>query len=190
MAEAESAPHPTYSEGRDALLDATARVVAREGFRGLTYRSVAREAGLTHGLVAYHFGSRDKLIHEATVKAAREAIAGSSLDPESGLLKDFASDLARLAAEVPDAQAFQFELALEARRRSELLPEIRALYEQYIGVVEQALERFGVESRPALARLVFAALDGLMLQQLIFERPGETDEAVALLQDILRGLAD
>jgi AcrR family transcriptional regulator len=190
MAEADPVSRPIYSEGRDALLDAAARVVAREGFRGLTYRAVAGEAGLTHGLVAYHFGSRDKLIHEATVKAAREAIAGSSLDPESGLLEDFARDLARLAAEAPDAQAFQFELALEARRRPELLPEIRALYEQYIEVVEQALERFGVESRPALARVVFAALDGLMLQQLIFDRPGETEEAVALLQDLLRGLAD
>jgi TetR/AcrR family transcriptional regulator, regulator of biofilm formation and stress response len=190
MPDADAAPRPTYREGRDALLDATARVVAREGFRGLTYRAVAREAGLTHGSVAYHFGSRDNLIHETTVKAAREAIAGSSLEPGSGRLEDFARDLSRLAAESPEPQAFQFELALEARRRPHLLPEIRALYEQYLDVVAGALQRFGIESTPPLARLVFAALDGLMLQQLIFGRPDDTEEAVALLQDLLRQFAD
>jgi AcrR family transcriptional regulator len=190
MAEPDSSMHPLHNEGRDALLDAAARVVASHGFRGLTYRAVAREAGLTHGLVGYHFGSRDKLIHEAALKAAREAIARSSLDPESGRLEDFARDLSRLAVDAPEAQAFQFELALEARRRPDLLPEIRGLYEEYLAVVERALERFGADRRPAVARVIFAALDGLMLQQLIFERPQETEEAVAVLREIVRALRD
>ncbi|WP_416979825.1 TetR family transcriptional regulator [Streptomyces sp. T028] len=45
-----------YGEGRDALLIAAVRVVARDGLRKLTYRAVAAEAGVTHGLVAHHFG--------------------------------------------------------------------------------------------------------------------------------------
>ncbi len=38
-------------------------------------------------------------------------------------------------------------------------------------------------------RLVFAALDGLTLQQLIFDRPADTEAAVAELQALLRDLA-
>lgn len=180
--------HPAYSEGRDALLDATERVIAKHGFRGLTYRRVGAEAGVTHGLVSYHFRSRDRLIHEAVARAARNAVERSSLDPASGDLEDFARDLAQLGAEDPDAQAFQFELALEARRRAELRPEVRALYEEYFGAIERALTRLGVDRGPAMARLVFAALDGIMLQQLVFERRDETEELVALLQELLRTL--
>jgi AcrR family transcriptional regulator len=182
-------PRPQYAEGRDALLDAAARVVARDGFGGLTYRAVAREAGTTHGLVSYHFGSRDKLIHETVAKARREAIDASSLAPESERLEDFASDLAELAQEAPEAQVFQFELALEARRREELGPEVRALYDEYLAVTTRALASFEIDADPALVRLVFAALDGLTLQQLIYERPEETEASVAALQRLLHGLA-
>lgn len=51
-----------YGTGREALLNAAVRVVARGGLRKLTYRAVAEEAGVTHGLVVHHFGSRDALI--------------------------------------------------------------------------------------------------------------------------------
>jgi AcrR family transcriptional regulator len=186
----ETTTRPPYAEGRDALLDAAARVVARDGFRGLTYRSVAQEAGTTHGLVSYHFGSRDRLIHETAMKARREAIEGSSLEPMSGRVEEFADHLAQLAAEAPDAQIFQFELALEARRRAELEPEIRALYDEYYAVTARAMEAIGIaDPSPALVRLVFAALDGLTLQQLIYGRPADTEAAVAELQALLRGLA-
>lgn len=186
----DTTPRPPYAEGRDALLDAAARVVARDGFRGLTYRAVAQEAGTTHGLVSYHFRSRDRLIHETAMKARGEAIEGSALEPASDRVEEFADHLAELAADAPEAQIFQFELALEARRRPELEPEIRALYEEYYAVTERAMKAVGIpDPSPALVRLVFAALDGLTLQQLIFDRPADTEAAVAELQKLLRGLA-
>lgn len=49
--------------------------------------------------------------------------------------------------------------------------------------------RSGSPTLPALVRLVFAALDGLMLQQLVFGRPADTEAAVAELQALLRTLA-
>jgi AcrR family transcriptional regulator len=186
----ETTTRPPYAEGRDALLDAAARVVARDGFRGLTYRAVAQEAGTTHGLVSYHFRSRDRLIHETAMKARREAIEGSALEPASDRVEEFADHLSQLAADAPEGQLFQFELALEARRRAELEPEIHALYEEYYAVTARALAAIGIaDPSPALVRLVFAALDGLTLQQLIFGRPADTEAAVAELQAVLRGLA-
>ncbi len=178
---------PPYRQGREALLDAASQVIAARGFRGLTYRAVAEQAGVTHGLVGYHFGSRDRLIHETIQHVSEAAIADSGIVPESGRLEAFAANLSRLVSTAPDGQAVQFELALEARRHSELLPEIRALYVRYIELVDRTLADFGLDADDdsALARLVFAALDGLTLQQLIFGRPEQTDAAVELLRSML-----
>lgn len=182
--------HPPYAEGREALLQASARVIAREGFGGLSYRSVAREAGTTHGLVSYHFGSRDRLIHETVGKVGRDAIEQASLMPRSGRLEDFARDLVRLADEEPDAQVLQYELALEARRRPGLEVEVCQLYDEYIAAVHQALASLGIVADEALARVVFAALDGIMLQHLIYDRPDETEAALETLRALLRRLAE
>lgn len=179
---------PQYAEGRDALLRAAAGVIARNGFGGLTYRSVAEAAGTTHGLVSYHFGSRDNLIHETVQKACRDAVEGAWLKPESGRLDDFASGLPTLAAEASDDQVLQFELALEATRREELGPEVRALYDEYFEVTKHALRSFGIDAEDALVRLIFATLDGLTLQQLIYRRPEHTEASVSVLHELIDSL--
>jgi AcrR family transcriptional regulator len=181
---------PRYAEGRDALLQAAARVIARDGFGGLSYRTVAREAGTTHGLVSYHFGSRDRLIEETVAKAGREAIDRAQLAPVSGQIEDFARDLVRLAEEAPDEQILQYELAMEARRRPELAPTARELYDQYITVVHETLRSLGIDASAGLARVVFAALDGLMLQHFVYGELDVTEEALAELRTVLRELAD
>ena len=185
MAEAAASDRPDRGEGREALLRAVVRVVARSGFAGLTYRAVAKEAGVTHGLVTYHFGSRDAMVHEALAWAASDAIRDSHIQVADGGLPEFAESLAELVATEPDAQAFQFELALEARRRPALRPEVRALYENYFGVIERSLEALDLSDDPVLARLVFAALDGIVLQQLIFGDGEATDASLERLRSIL-----
>src|SRR5690348_5734759 len=107
MASSEDASAPAASDSREALLDATERVIAREGFSALTYRSVAAEAGVTHGLVTYRFGTLDALISETLLRVARKAVDGSALEARSGLIEDFARDLGQLAEDAPDGQAFQ-----------------------------------------------------------------------------------
>lgn len=158
--------------------------------RGLTHREVGREAGVTYGLVGYHFGSRDALIHAAALKATEDAIARSDLVPSTGSLDDFAAGLAKVSSEEADAQAFQYELACEARRTPILLEHARELYRQYFDAIAQALSQFGIASDSAMARVVFAALDGIVLQQLIFDDPEATSEAVATLRKILEAVAD
>jgi AcrR family transcriptional regulator len=163
--------------------------VAKYGFAGLTYRAVAAEAGVTHGLVSYHFGSLDAMIGEALVLAADEAIRDSRVTVSSGELFAFAERVSTLVSEQPDAQTYQFELTFEARRRPELASQVRALYENYYSVTERSLVELGIERDQALTRLVFAALDGLVLQQLIFGDARATDASIARLHELLGMLA-
>ncbi|WP_133917521.1 TetR/AcrR family transcriptional regulator [Streptomyces sp. NBC_00582] len=176
-----------YGEGREALLNAAVRVVARGGLRKLTYRAVAEEAGVTHGLVVHHFGSRDALIAEALAHTIRTSLNTSALEPGTGKVADFSTGLSEMVTADPGVQAFQYELLLESRRRPELLPQLRALYDQYFEATQRELSRMlPTDADPALTRLVFAALDGLVLHQLVFGEPEVTDRAVEHLRSLLR----
>lgn len=172
-----------------ALLRAVPSTVAKLGFRGLTYRALADEAGVTYGLISYHFGTREALIEDAAKLAVDEAIVGSILVPESGKIEDFASGLTTLLREDPAGQAFQFDLVTESMRNKKLQPSVMTLYTKYIAAVEDALREFGIEDDPYLARVIFAALDGLTLQQFIFEDEAETDRAIARLREIIAAVA-
>jgi AcrR family transcriptional regulator len=176
-----------YGEGREALLNAAVRVVAHGGLRKLTYRAVAQEAGTTHGLVVHHFGSRDALIEEALAHAIRTSLNTSALEPGTGEIADFSVGVSEMVTADPDIQAFQYELLLESRRRPELLPHLRALYDEYFDATRRELTRMLPDGagRP-LTRLVFAALDGLVLHQLVFGEPETTDAAIEELRALLR----
>jgi AcrR family transcriptional regulator len=182
---AASSDRPRYSEGRQALLDATVRVFTAEGIGGLSYRAVAKEARVTHGLVSYHFGSREAMVHAALAQVARQSIEASAIVPDSGELSDFARRLPEYVEHDPDGSAAQFDLAVQSRRHASLKPEVQELYASYIDVCAQALERFDVDADPAMARVVFAALDGLVLQQLIFDDPAQTEAALEALRRLI-----
>ena len=183
--EAGLSPRPRYGEGRQALLDAAIRVVAARGLRGLTLRAVGAEAGVTHGLVRHHFGSRDALLEAAVSHAVERSLATTSLEPGTGDVEDFAHGLGEEIGPQVERQAFQFEVLLEARRSPELLPHVRRMYDEYDQATARGLARSGLGDDPDLARLVFAALDGLVLQQVVFGDPAGTDAAIARLHELL-----
>ncbi len=174
----------SYGAGRQALLEAAIRVVASEGLRGLTYRSVAAEAGVTYGSVTYHFGDWNTLVEEALSLSVERSIEGSELRSAHAGFDDFAASLASFVEADPDTQAFQFELALEARRRPELLPVIERIYETYRSAVREALSRNGIDDE-AFVQTVFATLDGLVFQQAVFGEADRTRKGIEVLRDVI-----
>ena len=73
--------------GRGRILDASARLVRREGVRRLTIERVATEARLSRGGVLYHFGSKEALIQGMLARlteqfeAQLDLAAGNDLEP-------------------------------------------------------------------------------------------------------------
>jgi DNA-binding transcriptional regulator YbjK len=162
--------------------------VSHTGFAGLTYRAVAAEAGVTYGLVTYHFGSLDAMMGEALVLASRESMERSRITLAGGDVGTFAAKLAALVSDDPDTLALLYEMALEARRRPKLLGHIRAGYDSYFDDVGRSLASIGLDHDPQLAHLVGAALDGLIIQQLVFSDSDRTDASLRLLHEILDNL--
>lgn len=59
-------------EGRVAILRAARRLFSERGFRGASIDDVAREAGVSKGLVLYHFSSKDGLFTQVIGQVKEE----------------------------------------------------------------------------------------------------------------------
>lgn len=79
MTDREAAPparrrRGTRQETEAALLDATLRLLARDGvLAGVTVRDVAQEAGVNHGQIYEYFGDRRGLLRAAITRAITRA---------------------------------------------------------------------------------------------------------------------
>ncbi|GGM62368.1 TetR/AcrR family transcriptional regulator [Microbacterium saperdae] len=54
-----------HAARRLELADACLRVVSRSGLAGATTREIAREAGVSHGIIAHYFSGKDEILHAA-----------------------------------------------------------------------------------------------------------------------------
>lgn len=89
------------TESRERILQACERCIAQSGLRGFRMQDVAREAGVSIGLLSYHFGDRESLLQaaldhvnaSAADRAGRIPNASSAAERLSALLKsEFGSE--------------------------------------------------------------------------------------------------
>lgn len=89
---------------RQQLIDSTIAVLARKGYAGLTVADVAKEAGLSAGIVIFHFNSKDELLaavlgalateYRAHWEASMNAAGPSAADRlKALLLSDFDTEV-------------------------------------------------------------------------------------------------
>ncbi|MFF5112865.1 TetR/AcrR family transcriptional regulator [Streptosporangium sp. NPDC000509] len=183
----EATPDAAGPTTRERLLQAAIDIAARQGQGAVTYRAVAAEAGVTHGLVRFYFGTRQAMLSEAFEMAARKDAREAGLLTES--LDDLGADLVRTITEHGERQILQYEYLLSAVRGTASLEHVVALYDFYADQVGQTLRNARIDDPDgSLAALVFAALDGLVLQHAVYGDPERTERTLARLRDILRPL--
>jgi len=140
----------------DALLDATTRVLLKEGWDGLTTNRVAQVAGVSVGSLYQYFASKESLMHEVLqrwgLKVMEEmtelssALADASVEEGVPILVRVALDINRsdmklhkaLREQVPRVGALD---ALEQlnRRLADLLAVWLGRHEAELGVDDPAL---------------------------------------------------
>mgnify|MGYP000848319939 CR=1 FL=1 len=168
--------------GRAALLSATITVVAQGGLRSLTYRAVAAVAGVSHGLVRYHFGTRDQLISEALDYSINESLSASNMHAQVLTPGEFAEGVETLASRQGDIHAFQYELLLESRRRPDLAPHVERYYQQYREAIARQLTNLGVTDQ-AMADAIWFMLDGVVFKQLV--APSDVHGALGYVRGLI-----
>ena len=139
------------------LLDATLRLVARDGPRAATHRAVAAEAGLPLAATTYYFASRDDLVASALRQAVDDELAelrgparragragharGGGRPPGRPLRGD--------AGRRPAGAAGRYELYQAAARTPALRSEARRWTDAYLDVLAPMLARLAPPSRAA-----------------------------------------
>lgn len=146
---------------REAILQAAVRVIGREGLAGASLATVAAEAATSKPAVLYHFGSRDRLLHE---------VASLAFGLYRGLLPGEGGGTARNRAESTIAAIFAPEhrnllacvheligLGMRDPAVAELMA--RSLDETLQGPT-RALAHLGPEQARALARSLVMTIHG------------------------------
>lgn len=181
---------------RLSLIEACARVLAREGIAGASVRTIAVEAGVSAGLVGHYFAGVDALIAAtyahtgARVDGALEAAVRAAGEDPRDRLEAFVT--ASFAAPIADPELLATWIAFWSLVRAR--PEIAALHDEqyggFRGQLEMLLADCGLPAtalrRTAIA--ITALVDGLWLELCLSPRELAADEAAAIARDALAAL--
>ena len=165
-------------EKAQRIVDAMRDSVAKRGAAASTFEQVAREAGVSRGLLHYYFGTKERLLVEvvrrdAEIRIARldEALAGAQTIDD--VLDALVSSLTDLIDNEPAFFLLLYELFSAGRRNPEIQREVGQLFERTRSLVAEVLDAKQAEGvvslrydAPAIVSYLFALGDGFALQAL------------------------
>jgi AcrR family transcriptional regulator len=160
------------------IVDAMRDSVASRGAAGSTFEHVAREAGVSRGLLHYYFGTKERLLVEVVRRDAELRVA--RLDEMLGRAKTaddvldvLVSSLTDMIENEPGFFLLLYELFSAGRRNPDIQHEVGQLFQRtrsHVAEVLRAKEGEGVLSlrfdAEALVSYLFAVGDGFALQAL------------------------
>jgi AcrR family transcriptional regulator len=187
------------------ILDAAYRRLAREGYAALSIREIARDAGVNHALINYHFRTKDQLVIAVLDEANRRLLerqqqmyrgpggfAEKWAQARRFYQADLASGFVRVQAELWAAGMSNLELGEKFR------PRIRAWKAVVLGGVRDALETAascGIKlpapfTAEAIATWISEFWLGMEFSDLIGAREEQVTHRAALdaLEQLLEGL--
>lgn len=164
---------------RTALIDAALRVILKDGHHNLSLRTVAKEAGSSHGAVAYYFGSRTALMC-AAIDRACERIADSLEEIRPQLEANahdplvFASIIAqyniRMLIDDRDLGIAVYELNLAGAHDPDLRPSLYKWGKVHSDICHDAFLKLGSKDPVVDYAFILHSIGGLIIAQLSLPR--------------------
>jgi AcrR family transcriptional regulator len=201
MATPVAAPKRLDSEKAQRIIEAMRASVGRRGAAGSTFDHVAREAGVSRGLLHYYFGSKEQLLVEVVrhdcedrIHAMDERIARAT--DVDGIIAALVVGLEEFIEGEPGSQAVIYEMLSASRHSEEIRSELAELYRRWRVHLADALrakEREGVvtlQGDPeSVASMLFALGDGFGIQVLSdpdWDRQAAFELGVRIARQLLR----
>jgi AcrR family transcriptional regulator len=176
-------------------MTAAATLIAEVGWGRVTTRAVAARAGLPHGAVSYHFRGKQELLIEASLDAFQKAVPigeFAQLETVDDLIGLIAAELVDREGIDPVLSRLMFEAMREAERDPQLRHRMAAMLADYRRLMTAAVAAdqardaaFGGAPPAALATVLAAAGDGLLLHALL-DPELDVGAAVDALRALLR----
>jgi AcrR family transcriptional regulator len=175
---------------RVQLIEATIETLAEMGYARTTLTAVARRAGLSHGLVNFHFETKERLLAETMAYLAEEysanwqaALAKAGPGPAGRLSAILRADF-NPAICTPARLAAWCSFWGEAQSRPLYQQECGSNDEHYNRTLEaicaDLLAESGGQGDPArIARVLRVTTEGVWLDLMTMRQPYSRDEALA-----------
>lgn len=174
----EAASRELSSDKAQRIVDAMRGSVARRGVAGSTFDHVAREAGVSRGLLHYYFGTKERLLVEVLRRDCdiRMALLDAAFTParsRDDLVDAMVGQLEDLVRNDPSFMTLLFELFTLSRNNPELEPEMadltRRVRERLADLLTVKREENVIElaaAPDAVSTVLFSLADGLALRML------------------------
>lgn len=166
------------SEKARRIVEAMRTSVGTRGAAGSTFDQVAREAGVSRGLLHYYFGSKERLLvevvrHDCDVRMAAIEASLATASSADAIVRILVEALEELVERDPGAFALVFEMFTASRQNDELGEAMAELYrrvrDQIAGMLRGKRDEGVVELRgepESVAAMLIAMADGLALQMI------------------------
>ena len=197
--EGSTAARAIESDKAQRIVDAMRSSVARRGVAGSTFDHVAREAGVSRGLLHYYFGTKERLLAEVVRRetAIRLPLLRDRLDRAGDadeIIHVLVASLRATIADDPEYVTVLLELFALARRQPEIAVEVQELLSAMRGEVAEVLKRkqsegvLSLHGDPAdVAELLFVVGDGAALR-ILAEPERDHDGLLRACGDAVRPL--
>jgi DNA-binding transcriptional regulator YbjK len=178
---------------RTQIVDGALAVIAEVGPDGLTHRRVAAAAGVSLASTTYWFASKEAIVEAAflrSVDESLEAIERTRMQARAWTATTAAAELAAIVeaecTQERERTIVGYALWVEAQRRPALRDAAQRWTDAYVDLYREVLDTIGVRRDvQARARLLAAAVDGLVSQQLVSPAPLDREALAAVLAPLL-----
>ncbi|WP_394820986.1 TetR/AcrR family transcriptional regulator [Pendulispora albinea] len=179
---------------RRSVVEAAVRALANQGFAHTSVSDIAHSAGMSKGVVHYHFANKDDLIarvleHCSMVVATRTREAWELGGTPTERIRRALREAWQMRREgIPEIRVIMDLMAQavhEPHLRGAVRSMMHAIRNQIIQDLIGSLETLGLRPKVSpcvITRMLMAALDGLCLQQLF--DPSEPEEEEELLRAV------
>jgi len=169
---------------RKQIVDTAIRTIATRGFANTTLNNIAEEAGVSTGVITYHFRNKDDLIEQSIKKlfeAPNEYVIGRVEEKAShrDKLRTYISATIRFNMENRDhcvALIYSFSSITSQEHRQEVIVKHHTKIRRFLEKIlrdGQSTGEFGRLDAAVLAQIIFGAIEGLLTQWVL--EPNATD---------------
>ena len=165
------------AERREQIVRAALEVARKEGLQAVTARSVAKAAGLSQGLVFFHFESTEQLLAALVSELTQQSLSTGPRPQDFERLPEFLGE--RLSSVEQEGEHRVVDLLVEAwvaglhapSTRESVRAAAKRYRETFLPIARKAIEaepkRFEGVSAEALATLVLSLVLGTAVQAAI-----------------------
>jgi len=200
MSASVAAPKRLEGEKAQRIIEAMRTSVGTRGAAGSTFDHVAREAGVSRGLLHYYFGSKEQLLvevvrHDCEVRIASMGARITQATSVDEIIAALVLGLEEFIEGEPGSPAVIYELLSASRHSEDIRSELAELYRRWRADMADSLrtkEREGVvrlDAEPeSVASMLFALGDGFGIQVLSdpeWDREGAFEVGVRIARRLL-----